>query len=422
MMAATMASDPDRLYELVTRLYPICRSITGDGVRETLRELATRVPLAVHEVPTGTSVLDWVVPKEWNVREAWIAGPDGVRVVDFEDSNLHLVSYSIPVRARMPLAELLPHLHSLPDTPELIPYRTSYYREDWGFCLADSLLRQLPEGEYEVCIDTTLADGSLSYGELIVPGATDDEILVSAHVCHPALANDNLSGVAVAVGLAERLLSAPRRHTFRFVFAPGTIGAVTWLARNADVLPRIVGGFVLTGIGDQGPLTYKRSRRGAAAIDRAFVSALEQLPHKVIPFSPVGYDERQFGSQGFDLPVGCLMRTPFGEYPEYHTSADDLSFVSAEQLAESLALCLDVVDRLEGNIAFVNTSPLGEPQFARHGVSGGDALRDAARKWLLNLSDGSIDLLAISERSRVAFDELVRAAAELEAAGLLARR
>ncbi|HET9557543.1 MAG TPA: DUF4910 domain-containing protein, partial [Actinomycetota bacterium] len=340
----------EELYKLVAELYPICRSITGDGVRRTLEIVDREIGLEVHEVPTGTQVLDWTVPREWNVRDAWVADPAGERVIDFQASNLHLLGYSVPVRATMPLAELRQHLYTLPDRPDWVPWRTSYYAERWGFCASQRLVDSLPEGDYEVCVDTTLADGHLTYGEHLVEGETADEVLVSCHVCHPSLANDNLSGIAVATRLARMVAEARPRYSYRFLFAPGTIGSITWLARNEDRLGRIRHGLVLACVGDPGGFTYKRSRRGDAEIDQAVAHVLGRRPgHRVVDFTPYGYDERQFCSPGFDLPVGCLSRTPYAQYPEYHTSADDLELVRPDALADSFAKCLRLFDVLEQN-------------------------------------------------------------------------
>jgi aminopeptidase-like protein len=419
----------EELYKLVAELYPICRSITGDGVRRTLeivdRELGG---LEVHEVPTGTQVLDWTVPREWNVRDAWVADAAGERVIDFQASNLHLVSYSAPVRATMPLAELKQHLFTLPDRPDWVPYRTSYYAERWGFCASQRLVDGLPDGDYEVCVDTTLADGHLTYGERLVEGQTTDEVLVSCHVCHPSLANDNLSGIAVASRLARLLGERRPRHSYRFLFIPGTIGSITWLARNQDHLGRVRHGLVLSGVGDPGGFTYKRSRRGDADIDRVVAHVLGRSgrPHRVVDFSPYGYDERQFCSPGFDLPVGRLSRTEFATYPEYHTSADDLDLVGPAQLQESLELCLEVVGVLEGNRCYLNLSPKGEPQLGRRGLYGSIGGRSDAEErqmamlWVLNQSDGRMSLLDVAERSGLPFALLAEVAATLEEAGLLA--
>jgi aminopeptidase-like protein len=419
----------EELYKLVAELYPICRSITGDGVRRTLEIVDREIGgLEVHEVPTGTQVLDWTVPREWNVRDAWVADAAGRRVIDFQASNLHLVGYSVPVRATMGLAELKEHLFSLPDQPDWVPWRTSYYAERWGFCASQRLVDGLPEGDYEVCVDTTLADGHLTYGEHLVEGRTDEEVLVSCHVCHPSLANDNLSGIAVATRLARRLAEGGRpRYSYRFLFAPGTIGAITWLAGNEDRLDRVRHGLVLACVGDPGGFTYKRSRRGDAEIDRVVAHVLGRSgrPHQLVDFSPYGYDERQFCSPGFDLPVGSLSRTPYARYPEYHTSADDLDLVGPAQLQESLELCWEVVGVLEANRRYVNLSPKGEPQLGRRGLYGSIGGRSDAEErqmamlWVLNQSDGAHSLLEVAERSGLPFTLLAEVAATLEEAGLL---
>jgi aminopeptidase-like protein len=416
------------LLGLVERLLPIRRSLTGDGVRETLALLAERVPLEVHEVPTGTPVLDWTVPAEWNVREAWVEGPDGRRVADWQKHPLHLVGYSRPVRAQLSLPELQEHLHSLPERPDDIPYRTGYYAEDWGFCIRHRERERLREGEYKVCVDATLADGSLTYAELVLPGSAEDEILFSTHVCHPAMANDNASGLAVATALAESLAArGSRRYTYRFLFTPGTIGSIVWLARSEARLPHLRGGLVLACLGDPGPLTYKRSRRGTTLIDGAVVRALAggEVPFFSRPFVPSGYDERQFCSPGFDLPVGRLTRTPNGEYPEYHTSADDLDVVTADALAGSFAALERVVDELERGRRFVNLLPKGEPQLGRRGLYGatGGVAREqgfeAALLWVLSLSDGDASLEDVAERSGLAHAAVAQAAESLAAAGVL---
>jgi aminopeptidase-like protein len=418
----------EELYKLVAELYPICRSITGNGVRRTLETVDRELGgLEVSEVPTGTQVLDWTVPREWNVRDAWVANAAGERVVDFQASNLHLLGYSVPVRATMPLAELKRHLFTLPDHPDWVPWRTSYYAERWGFCASQRLVDSLADGDYEVCIDTTLADGHLTYGEHLVQGQTEEEVLVSCHVCHPSLANDNLSGIAVATGLARRLAEGRPRYSYRFLFAPGTIGSITWLARNEDRVGRIRHGLVLACVGDPGGFTYKRSRRGDAGIDRAVAHVLGRSgrPHRVVDFTPYGYDERQYCSPGFDLPVGCLSRTPYAAYPEYHTSADDLDLVGPAQLQESLEVCWEVVQVLEADRRYVNLSSKGEPQLGRRGLYGqiggrSDAEeRQMAMLWVLNQSDGGHSLLEVAERSGLPLALLAEVAADLEEAGLL---
>jgi aminopeptidase-like protein len=408
------------MHALVRRLYPLCRSITGDGVRQTLAIVGEQLDLTVHEVPTGTQVLDWTVPQEWNIRDAYIAR-NGKRVVDFQELNLHVVGYSVPVRRRMSLADLRSHLHTLPDQPDLVPYRTSYYAPTWGFCLAQSTLDDMPEGDYEVRIDSTLADGSLTYAEHVVRGQVEDEVLISCHVCHPSLANDNMAGVAVAVELAKALENP--YYTYRFIFAPGTIGAITWLARN-DV-KRVKHGLVLACAGDRGSLTYKQSRQGDAEIDRVLGHVLRGRPHEIREFSPYGYDERQYCSPGYNLGVGSLTRTPYAGYPEYHTSGDNPDFVSEESLVDTLEACQEAVAILDRNRTYVNLSPYGEPQLGKRGLyeslGGRSDAKDAqlAMLWVLNLSDGTNDLLAIADRARLPFSAVAAAADALHAAGLL---
>ena len=416
------------MHALVRELYPLCRSITGNGLRRSLRILQRLAPLQLHEVPTGTPVLDWVVPREWNLRAARLMGPDGQVVVDAERLNLHVLGYSVPFVGKVPLEELQQHLHSLPEQPARVPYRTSYYREDWGFCLTHEQRQTLAPGDYDVLIDTTLTEGSLTYGELVLEGASPEEVLISVHCCHPSLANDNLSGMAVAATLARLLSGLPLRHTYRFLFVPGTIGSITWLALNEERVGRIAHGLVLAGVGDAGRLTYKRSRRGDAAVDRAVAYVLAQSgeDHEVRDFAPYGYDERQYCSPGFDLPVGSLTRTPYGEYPEYHTSGDTPDLVKPDQLGDALRRCLQVLEVLEGDLTYVNLAPKGEPQLGPRGLYttvGGRSHAvpsQMAMLWVLSLCDGTRSLLEVAERSKTPFSELRRAAAALESAGLLA--
>lgn len=408
------------MHALVAELYPICRSITGHGVRATLDRIRRIIPITVHEVPSGTPVFDWTVPKEWNIRDAYVKNSRGERVIDFRASNLHVVSYSVPVRRVMSLSELRPHLFTLPDQPDRIPYRTTYYRESWGFCLRQHDLDRLEEGDYEVCIDSSLEPGHLTYGELRLPGALDDEILVSTHICHPSLCNDNLSGIALATMLARELSSVSRRYSYRFVFVPGTIGSITWLSRNEEAVQRVRHGLVLTAVGDAAPFTYKRSRRGNAEVDRVATHVLRHSgqPHRIIDFFPYGYDERQYCSPGFDLPVGCLMRSQHGTYPEYHTSADDLDFVSPDSLGGSLEVSLTIFAVLEGNGRYRNQFPKCEPQLGRRGLYrmiGGQPEQselELALLWVLNLSDGTHTLLDIAERSGLPF-AVVRKATDM---------
>jgi len=423
-----IASDAgEAMHALVRELYPITRSITGAGVRQTLEIIGRHIPLTIHEVATGTPALDWTVPREWNIRDAYIKDVTGRRVVDFAQSNLHVVGYSVPVHERMTLSELRPHLFSLPDHPDWIPYRTSYYQETWGFCLSQRQLESMVDGEYEVFIDTTLADGALTYAECVLPGESEDEVLISAHVCHPSLANDNLSGIAVATFLAAHLARRVRELSYRILLIPGTIGSLTWLSRNEDQLDKIRHGLVLAGVGDAGSPTYKHSRNETAVVDLAVEQVLRETgrPFRILPFIPWGYDERQFNSPGFDLPVGLMMRTPHGTYPEYHTSADDPAFVNARSLADSLAICEAVLHLLEHNRTYRNLSPKGEPQLGKRGlygpIGGASGRPDQlAMLWVLNQSDGSHSLLDIARRSGLPFGQLRVAADGLSSVGLLA--
>ncbi len=424
-----------RMRARMQRLYPLCRSITGDGVRATLdvigQDLPPGVELRRHEVPSGTRVHDWVVNDEWNARAAWIADATGRRLVDLARHTLHLVGYSVPVRASMSFEELRPHLHTLPDRPDWIPYRTTYYERTWGFCLAHRDLADLEQaarlGPLEVVVDTTVAPGSLTYGEVVLPGSEEGEILLWAHLCHPSLANDNLSGLSVATELVRELARRPLRLGVRLLLAPGTIGSITWLARNAEHLPRLRHGLVLTGLGGPGPLVYKRTRRGARPVDRAAELVVAAHGGQVRDYSPYGYDERQFNALGFDLPVGRISRTPHGEYPEYHTSADDLAFVTDDQLAASYDAVLEVVASLQADVTYRNLSPYGEPQLGRRGLyptTGGKNATDAvmAMLWLLAASDGATSLVEVAALSGASVASLHAAAQDLEGAGLLARQ
>jgi len=407
------------MHRVVAELYPICRSITGQGIRQTLRFIQSKIALEMVEVPTGTPVFDWTVPKEWDIRGAYIERRNGERVVDFNECNLHVVSYSVPVDVTISLRELKPHLFTLPHHPDWIPYRTSYYEKTWGFCLSHKQMLALQDDEYKVRIDSTLEDGHLTYGECYLPGRSSEEVLISCHVCHPSLANDNLSSLAVAVFLAQLLSGEDLRYSYRFLFIPGTIGAVTWLARNRETTRRIRHGLVLTCLGDSGAFHYKKSRRGDTEIDRAAAHVLRHYgkSSEVLEFSPYGYDERQYCSPGFNLPVGCLMRSVWGTFPEYHTSADNLDFVRPQALGESLGVCAEIVSLLENNRIYRNETPYCEPQLSRRNLyrsTGGEAVAEdiLARLWVLNLSDGEHSLLDIAERSGMPFSA-IRAAANL---------
>jgi aminopeptidase-like protein len=417
------------MYRCVEELFPLCRSITGDGVRATLRILARVLPLEIREVASGTRVFDWTVPLEWNIKDAWIKDSSGKKIVDFHRSNLHVMGYSTPVRERLSLAELKAHLYSSREHPDWIPFRTSFYEPRWGFCLSDRQLSGLPEDDYEVCVDSTLTPGHLTYGECVLKGESENEVLISCHVCHPSLCNDNLSGMVVAAFLGRALAARERRYTYRFLFIPGTIGSITWLATNEASAAKIRHGLVLTCVGDAGHPTYKRSRHGNAEIDRVVGHVLRHREgeHDVRDFVPWGYDERQYNSPGFDIPVGCLMRTPHGEFPQYHTSADDLDLVRADALADSLALCEEIVASLEANRVYTSRNPKCEPQLGRRGLFGpiGGERRefdDLALLWILNLADGRHSLLDVAERSGLSLSLLRDAATRLVENDLIAEQ
>lgn len=416
----------EEIHAFAREAFPLCRSITGDGVVQTLRLVQRQAPIEIREVASGTEVFDWTVPPEWNIRDAWVKNSRGERVIDFRAHNLHVLNYSVPVRRTMPLAELKEHLFTLPEKPDLIPYRTSYYEERWGFCLAHRQLEAMEDGDYEVRIDSTLRPGHLRWGELLLPGASDDTVLVSTHVCHPSLANDNLSGIGVCAWLAAQLAELELRYSYRFLFIPGTIGSITWLATHEEAARDVRHGLVAANLGDGGAFHYKRSRRGDAEIDRAVARVLADSgeAHEIEDFVPFGYDERQYCSPGFDLPVGLLSRTPWGRYPEYHTSADDLDLVRPEHLGASLRRYLEVVLLLETNRRYDNLEPYCEPQLGSRGLYptlGGDAGKEQqlALLWVLNQSDGEHSLLDVAERSQMRYAAILEAAEALLAAGLL---
>lgn len=415
------------MYRIISDLYPICRSITGNGVRKTLQYIETIIPLKIFEVPSGTKVFDWTVPKEWSIRDAWVKDSKGNKIIDFNKSNLHILNYSIPVLKRVSLKELKEHLYTIPEYPEWIPYRTSYYNENWGFCLSHKDFVKLKEDSYEVCVDSTLHNGHLTFGEYFIQGQYPDEILISTHICHPSLCNDNLSGIAMTALLAKQMSNCHLRYSYRFLFIPGTIGSITWLSLNENNLQKVKHGLVVACVGDAGKFTYKKTRQGNAEIDNIAINVLKNSNNDfmIIDFSPYGYDERQYCSPGFNLPVGCLMRTPHGEYPEYHTSADNLEFVNEENLAGSLKTYLNILNVLEKNNKYINLNPKCEPQLGKRGlyqhIGGHSDSKNLqlAILWVLNLSDGHHSLVDISERSGLKFGLIADAAKILVSENLL---
>ena len=414
---------------LIERLFPICRSITGDGVRETLSIIAEYIPLKITEVKSGTKVNDWEVPDEWNIKDAWIKNSSGEKIVNFKDSNLHVLNYTEPVNKKVTLSELKEHVFTLPDQPDLIPYRTSYYDRNWGFCMSYNQFESLEDELYSVFIDASIKPGFLTYGEYLLKGETDEEVILICHVCHPSLCNDNLSGIAVANELYKCLKQQNLKYSYRFLFIPATIGSITWLSKNEDNVNKIEHGLVLTLLGDQGKFNYKKSREGNYEIDNIVENVLKNKleEYNILEFSPYGYDERQFCSPGYNLPVGRISRTPHAEYPEYHTSADNLDFVKEDKMVESLEIVLHIISTIENNAIYLNLKPKGEPQLGKRGlfrgISGQSNMKNyqMALLWVLNQSDGYHSLLDISNKSGIDFDEIKFAANALENMNLIKR-
>jgi aminopeptidase-like protein len=417
----------DDMYNLIEKLYPICRSITGNGVRETLNIINYIVPIEVNEVPSGTEVFDWTIPKEWNIRDAYVKDSKGKKVIDFKKSNLHVLNYSMPIDTKMSLKELKEHLHTLPEYPSWIPYLTSYYKENWGFCLSQDDYNKLEDDIYDVHIDSTLENGSLTYGEYFLKGEKEEEVLFTCYVCHPSLCNDNLSGIALVTYLAKTLSKLKLKYSYRFLFIPETIGAITWLSLNENKVEKIKYGLVATCCGDLGKLTYKKSRRGKAEIDIIAEQVLKEAEddYTILNFFPLGSDERQFCSPGFNLPVGSLMRTPYGKFPEYHTSGDNLDFINKDKLEETLEKYLDVVNIIENNETYINLSPKCEPQLGKRGLYSmmgslkKTPIHQEAILWILNYSDGYNSLLDISKLSNIKFSYIKESADMLYEAKLL---
>ena len=425
-------TNPEMIASYFDRLWPLFRSITGDGVRQTLDILSELVPMEKHEIPSGTNVFDWTVPQEWVVREAFVLAPNGKRILDIARNNLHLLNYSIPFRGDVSREELDQHLHSLPELPQAIPYVTSYYEPRWGFCLSQDQRDSLPEGTYQVVIDTDHIDGSLTYGEAVLPGTESAEVLISSNVCHPSLANNELSGPLVSAFLYRRLESMKeRRLTYRFVFIPETNGCIAFLsARGQQLRDNLTAGYSVTCIGDDAPFTYKRSRAGNSLADRAALYILSQedgIGSSILDFFPDGgSDERQYCSPGFNLPVGSLMRSMYLKYPEYHTSLDNRDFISFQAMSRSIDVYCRVMQALDVNQTYLNLMPWGEPQLGKRGLyptlgvidrSG----RTSALRWLLNFADGDHDLLSIAERSGQLIEHLHAAAQTCLQAGLIKR-
>jgi len=410
------------LYSLMEDLFPICRSITGNGVRETLKIIKKIIPVEIKEVPSGTKVFDWVIPKEWNIKDAYVKDSKGNKIIDFQKTNLHVMNYSIPIHKKIKLKELKPHLFTLPDHPDWIPYAHSYYKENWGFCLTHNQYKKLKEDTYEVFIDSTLKNGSLTYGEYYIKGKSKDEILFTCYICHPSLCNDSLSGVVLVTYLAKLLSKMKLKYSYRFLFIPETIGAITWLSQNEKKTKNIKYGLVATCLGDPGKYTYKKTRNGDTLIDKIVEKVLfdSKEDHQILDFWPIGSDERQFCSPGFNLNVGSLMRTVYGCFPQYHTSGDNLDFVDKKYLTGSFEKYMDAVYIFENNASYMNLNPKCEPQLRKRGFY------DMAEKvdpdpvlvevfinellWVLNFSDGNNSILDIAIRSGRDFKKIKYAA------------
>lgn len=422
------SNDLKKLESYFDRLWPLCRSIMGPGYRESLKILSELIPLSPLTFESGSKVFDWTVPLEWQPREAYFIGPDKKRYADFSKNNLHLLNYSTPFKGRMTFEELDKHLYSLPEQPDAIPYLTTYYKERWGFCLSHRERQNLPRGEYDVIVDTELKPGQLVVGELVLPGATQDEILFSTYLCHPSMANNELSGPLAMALLYERISKLDKRHwTYRFVVSAETIGTLCYLSKRGDELKRNVrAGYQMTCLGDAGPFTYKRSKQLNSMADWAALRVLNSHPHKVIDFDPAdGSDERQYCSPGFNLPLGSLMRTVYAQYPEYHTSLDNKSFIRFDKLLETVEVYFEIAKLLERNPIYVNLNSHGEPQLGKRGLypnlGGQKEIENEVRAimWTLSFCDGHHGLLQIADRAGLPETAIFGAAEKLKKSGLL---
>lgn len=408
-----MQNTADRIESYFDRLWHINRSLTGDGNRETLKILSEIVDLQITEVPSGTTCLDWQVPPEWNAKEAWIKDENGEKIIDFKDDNLHLLGYSIPIHEKLSFTDLEKNLHTLPEQPDLIPYVTSYYKERWGFCMSHNQFIDLDKNQtYEVYIDSKLdAHGSMTVAEAYLPGKTDEEILLSTYICHPSMANNELSGPLVTAFLYEKLKQKQDlKYSYRFLFAPETIGSLYHLSQYGNYWKeKLTAGFVINCVGTDADFTYKKSRNGKTLVDKASELVLSQGERnfQLLDFFPRGSDERQYCSPGFDLPIGVLMRSMYQDYPEYHTSGDDKELVSFAAMYETVDTYLNIIDLMEKNAYYINQKPYGEPQLGKLGLYptlGSESKNNAYLDhlmWILNLADGKHDLIDMSKKGKI---------------------
>ena len=402
------------IYSFIEKLFPICRSITGNGTRKTLELIKQHIPIEINDIPSNTKVFDWNVPKEWNIIDAYVKNSKGEKIIDFKISNLHILQYSISIHKKISLDELKNHLYTLEEYPNWIPYKTSYYQENWGFCMSYKQFQTLEDDEYEVFIDSTLENGSLTYGELFFKGEIEDEILFSTYICHPSMCNDNLSGVSLLTFLAKTLIDKKTKYSYRFLFIPETIGAISWLAKNENNVHKMKYGVVATCVGDSGQLTYKKTKQGNTLIDKIVEKILvdSRDSYEIVDFFPTGSDERQFSSPGFNIPVGSLVRTLYGKFPEYHTSADNMDFMNSKSLQDSFAKYHSIIYVLENNMIYKNQNPKCEPNLGKRKlydlIGANKELPSNSNSifWLLNQSDGNTSLLEIATKSNISFIDI----------------
>ena len=405
------------IYNDIKNLYRTCNSLTGAGIESTWEYIKNEIPMTIHKIKSGTEVFDWKVPKEWNIKDAYIKDPDGKKILDLKDHYLHVLGYSIPINKKISLTELKENIYTLPEYPDWIPYRTSYYKENWGFCMKHNDFLKLKDGLYEVVIDSTLEDGYLAYGDLIIKGQTEKEILISSYCCHPQQCNDNISGTVLAMHLAKYLLNKDNYYTYRFIFIPETIGAIVYLSKNIDIMKKnTIGGYVLTCVGDEGDFTYLKTRKENQFIDKITLFLLEQsgLNYKIRDFPTCGSDERQYNYPGIDLNVGSLMKSKYGEFNEYHTSGDNLDFVTAKGLGDTYDFYIKCINLIENNHYYLNTK-LCEPMLGKYGlydmVGGVQSnkklhLGSLCRK-ILYYCDGNNDIIDISNKLNIKIDDVI---------------